>query len=58
MLAAAITGPLVEYTGLPAVGAAAALIAVVPLSSLHCCKCPAGGAWLEFANAGKLLEQI
>jgi MFS family permease len=31
VLAAAVTGPLVEYTSLPAAGAAAALIAVVPL---------------------------
>ena len=31
VLAAAVTGPLVEYTGLPAAGIAAALVAAVPL---------------------------
>jgi hypothetical protein len=31
VLAAVVTGPLVECTSLPAAGAAAALVAVVPL---------------------------
>jgi MFS family permease len=34
LLAAVITGPLIEYASLPAAGLAAALIAVVPLAML------------------------
>jgi MFS family permease len=39
VLAAAVTGPLIEWSGLPAAGVTAALIALVPLLML------AGGKW-------------
>jgi hypothetical protein len=32
LLAAVVTGPLIEYASLPAAGLAAALVAVVPLA--------------------------